>query len=244
MPRYGARITIVALLLILAIMLVAYKVYQPPPQVEEPPRPPLSNPLQDKTSGIGPGGAPTPGPSEPGQNVTGYPGTSVEVTGKSRPIARITASITGAGGQAGEASPRESPAVTPRPSLDIDIGFLRSVKPLILEHEVQGRVVDVQLVDINDYCVKCGLLITIDTGRGVEHVLAFGYWEAEDRVIGVVNLLLYIKPGDQVFVEALRDSYEYQGGKLYIAYEIEVPSIGIELERVSFQSHHGWHGSE
>ncbi|MEB3861062.1 MAG: hypothetical protein GSR84_02435, partial [Desulfurococcales archaeon] len=205
--------------------------------------PTLPGPPQDTAGGGEPSGAP-PEVGQAGENATQ---ASPSATGGREPrvIAAITASIISPGGQAtGPQGAGEDAVVTSRPSLDIDIGFLRSVKPLLLEHEVEGRVVDLQLVDINGYCVKCGLLITVDTGKGTEYVLALGYWSTGERVVGVVNLMLYIKPGDLVVVEALRDSYVYHGSRLYIAYEIKVPGTGVELERVAPHEHHVWGSHE
>ncbi len=132
--------------------------------------------------------------------------------------------------------------------IDIDVGFLKSIKYIYSEDYVKGYVVDVTRVGVEDYCSDCVLLLTIKGEDGnVYYVLVYGNWyllsdyeddedereEYKVQVLSIDKLEGYIRDmasrSIYTLVEVVESNLEYNGHRIYIGYEIKPYGQKIEL---------------
>ena len=131
--------------------------------------------------------------------------------------------------------------------LDVDIGFLNSIKYIYSEEYINGYIVNVSRVGINDYCSGCAIVFTVEGGDGrVYHVLVYGRWylieryEGEEehgehmtRVLSIDDmegyLIGFMDNGTPVKVEVVVSNLYYGDSRLYIGYEIKPHGMDIEL---------------
>ncbi len=223
MTRDTIRLMITALLLVTAIMGLAYKLYGGQPQ---------QTPYQESQ-----GEAPAPvntASQEPEQGWN-QPQPGVVELNYTRRIAVIQVGVVKGSSQEATMA-RTGGEVTPSNMVDVDLGFINSIKHALLERHIKGRVVGLELVDVKGQCIKCALLITIESGGTRTRILVLGSWKVEDDgIVSPLNLMPFISEGDIIEVEALDAGYKYNGENLYIAYEIELKGKDLEAINISLE---------
>ena len=140
--------------------------------------------------------------------------------------------------------------------IDIDVGFLKSIKYIYSEEYVKGYIVNVTRVGVEDYCSDCVLLLAIEGENGdVYYVLVYGNWyllssyegdedeyeEYNVQVLSIDKVEGYIRDiasrNIYTLVEVVESNLEYNGHRIYIGYEIKPYGQNIELVSTVIEEH-------